>query len=101
MLYVPFSDFTLNLLGQPYDFTHLKDFTLVNLTPQGAVITFTRITVKGTCSGNSTVQTLPYGATSTPRTGASSGAAPIFIDANALASVMALSIGVLVSVLIL
>ncbi|TPX31168.1 hypothetical protein SmJEL517_g05416 [Synchytrium microbalum] len=101
-LTIPFSDFSQNLLGAAYDFVHLKDFTLVNITPQGAVITLKSIKVLGNCAtGNATtpVQTLPYGATSTPRSGSS--ASPVIVNTNAVVSVMALCIGALVGVLVL
>jgi hypothetical protein len=32
---VPFSNFTSNLLGQPFDLRYLKDITFVNLIPAG------------------------------------------------------------------
>lgn len=94
VLYVPFSDFATNLVGQPYDFTHLKDFTLVNMTPRGAVVTFNRITVKGTCTSNSTTSqpTLPYGATSTPKADSNSAAVPLDINSKLGIIMMALCI---------
>ena len=32
-LVLPFSDFTTNLIGQPYDLSHVKDLTFVNMHP--------------------------------------------------------------------
>ncbi|TPX41459.1 hypothetical protein SeMB42_g00767 [Synchytrium endobioticum] len=96
VLYVPFADYALNLLGKPYDFVHLKDFTLVNITPRGAIITFNRITVKGTCgAANSTSQeTSPNGTASTPRSGSGSWATTVLPNSYSLVSMMALSIDV-------
>ena len=36
-VFLPFSDFSTNLYGNAFDFRHLKDWTLVNLGPEGSV----------------------------------------------------------------
>ncbi|KAJ3262142.1 hypothetical protein HDU77_000500 [Chytriomyces hyalinus] len=48
-LRIMWTDFSTNLLGQPFDLAHLKDLTLVNLAPIGAVFTFTKLKLLGTC----------------------------------------------------
>ncbi|TPX67796.1 hypothetical protein CcCBS67573_g07402 [Chytriomyces confervae] len=48
-LRIMWTDFSTNLLGQPFDLVHLKDLTLVNLAPIGAVFTFTKLKLLGTC----------------------------------------------------
>lgn len=35
-VFLPFSDFSINLNGSRFDFEHLKDWTLVNLGPEGS-----------------------------------------------------------------
>ncbi|KAJ3228786.1 hypothetical protein HDU81_005880 [Chytriomyces hyalinus] len=51
-LRIMWQDYSTNLLGQPFDLTNLKDLTLVNLAPIGAVFTFTKLTLLGTCSNS-------------------------------------------------
>ncbi|KAI8829005.1 hypothetical protein BJ741DRAFT_582495 [Chytriomyces cf. hyalinus JEL632] len=64
-------DYSTNLLGQPFDLTNLKDLTLVNLAPIGAVFTFTKLTLLGTCSNS------PDVATGGAATGSSVTGAPV------------------------
>ncbi|KAJ3236147.1 hypothetical protein HDU78_004741, partial [Chytriomyces hyalinus] len=56
-LRIMWQDYSTNLLGQPFDLTNLKDLTLVNLAPIGAVFTFTKLTLLGTCSNSPDVAT--------------------------------------------
>ena len=35
-VYLPFSDYSLNLFGEAFDFEYFKDWTLVNLGPEGS-----------------------------------------------------------------
>ncbi|KAJ3245069.1 hypothetical protein HDU77_009595 [Chytriomyces hyalinus] len=56
-LRIMWQDYSTNLLGQPFDLTNLKDLTLVNLAPIGAVFTFTKLTLLGTCSNSPGVAT--------------------------------------------
>ncbi|KAJ3208437.1 Annexin A13 [Dinochytrium kinnereticum] len=44
------SDYAMNLNGRPFDLKHLKDLTLVDLKPAGAVFYISRITLLGNCS---------------------------------------------------
>ncbi|KAJ3233454.1 hypothetical protein HDU81_002254 [Chytriomyces hyalinus] len=86
-LRIMWTDFSTNLLGQPFDLVNLKDLTLVNLAPIGAVFTFTKLTLLGTCTNSpsavtasvvgtaSSVAGVPVATTGAPASG-SSGASP-------------------------
>ncbi|KAI8911541.1 hypothetical protein EDD86DRAFT_202663 [Gorgonomyces haynaldii] len=64
---IPISDFATNLVGKPFDFVHLKDFTVVNLAPVGADLRLSQFLLKGNCPPGTPTQTgnlpLPVSAT--------------------------------------
>ncbi|KAI8617072.1 hypothetical protein BC830DRAFT_142819 [Chytriomyces sp. MP71] len=70
------SDFGKNLDGGNFDFKNLKDLTLVNFVPVGAVFTFAKMTLVGTCGvANATTTGEASTATGAPvKSGASSAA---------------------------
>ena len=64
---IPFSGFSKNLLGNDFDFNHLKDVTFVNLTPSGATFLIRNLKMIGTCnSSGNTTSTATSASTSTP-----------------------------------
>jgi hypothetical protein len=46
----PMSDFALNINGNPFDWVHFKDWTLVNLRPVGATFYVHNFILRGNCS---------------------------------------------------
>jgi hypothetical protein len=46
-VFLPFSDFSTNLYGQAFDFIHLKDWTLVNLGPEGSEFVISELKLIG------------------------------------------------------
>jgi hypothetical protein len=46
-VFLPFSDFSTNLYGHAFDFKHLKDWTLVNLGPEGSEFVISELKLIG------------------------------------------------------
>ncbi|KAI9208773.1 uncharacterized protein BJ171DRAFT_577857 [Polychytrium aggregatum] len=78
-LRLPLSLFATNLVGQPYDFQHAKDLTLVNLHPQGAKLVLKNFVIRGDCNSSATPG-LP------PATASASAASSSAASASASAS---------------
>jgi hypothetical protein len=52
---IPLSDFSTNLDGKPFDFKHLKDWTLNDLQPEGVTINISNLVLKGSCNLQSNI----------------------------------------------
>ncbi|KAI8921597.1 hypothetical protein BC831DRAFT_506637 [Entophlyctis helioformis] len=50
----PLTDFAKNIEGGPFDFVHLKDWTMVDMKPQGAVFRLSNLRLIGGCSPTAT-----------------------------------------------
>lgn len=79
---VPFSDFATNLQGQPFDMNHLKDWTIVGVTPEGAKLRISNLVLKGDCPPGTPISSAP----------ASQGTAPAASTTSAAGKVTALPI---------
>lgn len=44
---LPLADYAVNLAGNPFDFVHLKDWTIVNMAPADAVFYMSNLMLKG------------------------------------------------------
>jgi hypothetical protein len=72
---IPTADFAKNLLGQPFDFVHLKDFTIVNLVQNGTDLRMSNFLLKGNCGTNTGGTASSASSSTTGRTATATGGA--------------------------
>ncbi|KAI8921610.1 hypothetical protein BC831DRAFT_476493 [Entophlyctis helioformis] len=90
---LPIADYAKNLKGGAFDFKHLKDWTIVNMTPSGAVFRLSNLRLVGNCAGNQTATTTTTAASKSTATASASATVPSVIATQKPATGSAQSAG--------